>query len=504
MALKTITFSDKTILALPYAASGQYMVRDAELAGFYLVVGKRKKTFVAQAEYWSNGERHGKRLALGAAGELSAREARIKAKETLAKIARGDVYREEIAAQAAAVAVEAPTASTEVTLRQAWLRYRTAHMERKGRSPATIAGYADHVQRLLADWLDEPLRALGENPAMVAERHDRMSTENGPCAANGSMRTLRAIYNHARKSHRELPPENPTLAVDWNTEKRRDTAMGADDLPGWFRQAKLMRHPVRREFHLFTLLSGSRPGALLQARLEHLKLRERTLHIPRPKGGANRAFDIPLSRPMIRCLIRAIRASRMLFPEQAAEWIFAGDSVDGHMVEHKESRTVLAKWGNDLRQTYRTMGQVAGLSEIDMHLLMNHSLPGVNAGYITRAKLISGHLRAAQEKLSKSMMDNSHTSASVWPFLASRKIGDALLDPTPPDPRCKVFREAPLAVGNPPSTSPAAALAEPQASTDKTKDTPISFAPRRPRHQPWIESAGTSNPSWREYRSSRY
>jgi hypothetical protein len=28
-----------------------------------------------------------------------------------------------------------------------------------------------------------------------------------------------------------------------------------------------------------------------------------------------------------------------------------------------------------------------------MHLLMNHSLPGVNADYITRNKLLEDHLR---------------------------------------------------------------------------------------------------------------
>ena len=28
----------------------------------------------------------------------------------------------------------------------------------------------------------------------------------------------------------------------------------------------------------------------------------RVLHIPNPKGGAKRAFDIPLSREMIKCI----------------------------------------------------------------------------------------------------------------------------------------------------------------------------------------------------------
>jgi hypothetical protein len=40
------------------------------------------------------------------------------------------------------------------------------------------------------------------------------------------MRTLRAIYNHARKTNRSLPADNPANAVDWNSEERRDTRNG--------------------------------------------------------------------------------------------------------------------------------------------------------------------------------------------------------------------------------------------------------------------------------------
>uniref|UniRef100_B0T6J1 Integrase family protein n=1 Tax=Caulobacter sp. (strain K31) TaxID=366602 RepID=B0T6J1_CAUSK len=437
-----IPLSDRAVLQLPPPANGRYTVRDQDLKGFSVVVGAKRKTFTVQGEFWEDGKRFAKTVSIGHAGDISVREARIKAKALLAKIVSGELQREEAEAAAAAAAMQTPVQNKGVTLRVAWERYRTAHMERKERSEATIKGYADHVERLLADWLDTPLQEIGEDPARVAERHDRLTKENGPSAGNGAMRTLRAIYNHARKSHRNLPPENPTLAVDWNTERRRDTAMGVADVPGWFDQARRMRHQVRREFHLFTLLSGSRPGALLQARIEHVNFRERILHIPRPKGGAKRAFDIPLSRPMIRCLIRAMRAGRDMLPEQARTWLFVGESEDGHMVEHKEDRRVLAKWGNDLRQTYRTLGAEAELSEIDMHLLMNHSLPGVNAGYITRAKLLSTHLRTGQEKLSSLIVRASGAKTLAWPFLPSRKIGDPVTDPTPPDPRTKAARAA--------------------------------------------------------------
>lgn len=435
MTPKRILLSDRAVAQLPFASNAPYKVRDTELPGFLLIVGRRRKSYTAQAEHWVHGVRKSKSVVIGYAGEIAARDARGQAKLLIAKVTRGEAIPVSKKKDAAAAAVGG------VTLRQAWARYLSAHMERKNRSPSTMKGYADHVERVLADWLDLPLQRLGENPIMVAERHDTLTEVSGPSAANGAMRTLRAIYNHARKSHRELPPENPTLAVDWNSEKRRNTAMGIEDLPSWFAQARLMRHPIRREFHLLSLLSGSRPGALLEARIDHINFKDRVLHIPRPKGGADRAFDIPLSRPMIRCLIRAIRASRMLIPDNDGGWVFAAESQDGHMAEHKENRKVLAKWGNDLRQTYRTMGQIAGLSEIDMHLLMNHSLPGVNAGYITRAKLISGHLQATQEKLTKTIFDGGKLDTARWPNLPSRMVGDRQRDPVPPDPRSNKARE---------------------------------------------------------------
>jgi hypothetical protein len=95
----------------------------------------------------------------------------------------------------------------------------------------------------------------------VAKKHDNITKENGPYIANGALRSLRAIYNHARKTNKKLPSDNPADAVDWNLEKRRDTGMGVGDLKSWLSELAALDNPVRREFHLFTLLSGSRPAA---------------------------------------------------------------------------------------------------------------------------------------------------------------------------------------------------------------------------------------------------
>ena len=390
MADQRQALTDKSI-ALLCAGEKQYKVRDSELPGFFVLVGKRRKTFMAQGEFWRDGVREfAVQVKLGDFGEMTTRQARGKAKEALGSIAKGQRPGEDPKIK-----------SGSITLRQAWERYRDAHMKRKGRNSGTIEGYRDHMERLFKDWLDNPLSRLGRQPHLVVERHEKISKENGPYIANGSMRSLRAVYNHARKSNTDLPAVNPVSAIDWNKEHRRNTGMGPNDISGWLKELYAMDNPLRREFHLFTLFSGSRPTALKKIRLEHVDLRQRIIHIPRPKGGEEKAFDIPLSRPMIRSIIRAIRWGRIMYSVQAKSWLFPADSEPGHLVEHKEERNILSKWGNDLRQSYRTLAQAAAVSELDIHLLMNHSLPGVNAGYITRDRLLRDHLRQQQQRISE-------------------------------------------------------------------------------------------------------
>jgi integrase len=371
--------TDKTIAQLPTPEEAWYLARDTELKGFFVVIGKRKRTFAVQGDLRRGGKRVSSiRVSIGNTSEMSTRAARGIAKQYLAQISKGQHPKEPERCDQARADHPARTkvAVSDVTLKEAWQRYLEAHLIRKGRSERTIGSYRDHVERLFASWLETPLRELAEDPARVARKHDEITRGNGPYMANGSMRTLRAIYNHARKTNRSLPPDNPADAVDWNTEERRDTGMGANDLKGWFTELAAIDNPVRREFHLFTLLSGSRPSALQRLMPGHIDFRRRTAHISKPKGGKKRAFDIPLSREMVLCLVRAIRFGRRIYPSQASEWTFPADSESGHMAETKEDRDILSKWGNDLRQTFRTVAASAGVSEVDAKLLMNHAIPG--------------------------------------------------------------------------------------------------------------------------------
>nr|WP_249811893.1 integrase arm-type DNA-binding domain-containing protein [Bradyrhizobium sp. 2] len=391
--------------------------RPTELKGFFVVVGKRKRTFTVQGDLRQNGKRASSvRVSIGDTLEMSTRTARATAKEYLAQISKGKhpkVAKEEVQPADTSEAIPNGMPAAEIMLREAWQRDLEAHLIRKGRSEKTISGYRDHVERVFMDWLETPLRELGMDPARVAKKHDETTKRNGPYMANGSMRMLRAIYNHARKTNRSLPPDNPVDAVDWNHEERRDTGMGNSDLKGWFTKLAILDNPVRREFHLFTLLSGSMPTALQEVKPAHIDFRRRTLHISKPKGGRKRAFDIPLSREMILCLVRAIRFGMKMYPTQAKEWLFPADSESGHIAETKEDRETLSKWGNDLRQTFRTIATAACVSEFDAKLLVNHAIPGVNAGYITRHKLLEDHLRGQQQAISSAVFAALGSSLTV-------------------------------------------------------------------------------------------
>lgn len=388
--------TDALIQTLKPASSGSpYRVADAEQPGLVLVVGRNRKTFTAQADVRVHGRRaHTRKRVLGHAPEMSVRAARGAAREFLGRISRGD--------DPAGLGAQDQAG---LTLGQIWGLYENEHLRRKGRSDHTISNYRFHVESRLTEWKDTPLAELGLDPRRVAELHERITETAGPAQANAVMRTFRALYNYARRQKPgQLPPECPTMAVTFHPEKRRDTAMGLEDLAGWWKQLKALENPIRAEFHLLTLLSASRPGALKAARWRDVDVRRRVLHIPRPKGGEGKAFDIPLSRAMLRSLWRVRKGGRMIYARQARQWIFPSAGAFGHLAEHKEDRATLSHWGGDLRQTYRTVAQAIGISDLDIHLLMNHSMPGVSAGYITRAKLVPTSLRDAQEKLSRAMI----------------------------------------------------------------------------------------------------
>jgi hypothetical protein len=116
-----------------------------------------------------------------------------------------------------------------------------------------------------------------------------------------------------------------------------------------------------------------------------------------------------------------------------------------------EQRSEFGDWHfNDLRQTFRTIATAAGVSEIDAKLLMNHAMPGVNAGYITRHKLLHDHLRGQQQVISgavfaalgTSLIESQYLQGWLGRGATQRVIQSAQVKPTDRDPEHVTIRRA--------------------------------------------------------------
>jgi len=393
------SLTDTALHAAPPAPPGQKRhLRDSQ-PNFFAVVGAREKTFMIQVDVRDAlGRRKSVKEVIGRFPQVSVKEARALARQRIG----------ELQAQG-----RAPDRRPEVTLGDAWRHLKETDAARL--RPKTMQGYEQTVRLRMADWLGVSLTRLAENPAQVTERHARITRENGPYAANGFARMFRHLYRIARaRLDPRLPPLEIGQVVRWNPEARRKTGVAEDGLAEWHAALARLENPIRREFHLLTLLTGSRPAALAAARWEHLDVRRRALHIPAPKGGERRAFDIPLSRPMLAALARVRRAGRAWHPTLSATWIFPAASAPGHLVEWKERRAPsktrgaddrawLPKWGNDLRQTYVIAAETLDISERTLKRLLNHATQDVTMGYGDRTRLWP-RLLEAQATISAHLM----------------------------------------------------------------------------------------------------
>lgn len=408
MSAIRIPCDEKAIAALPSATGekAQYIARFNGEAGLFVVVGRQKRTFTVQADLRHGGQRATIRLSLG---NVSLREARRRAREVLARVGRYSQARklttEQLAqARRALKAIaEGRDASPEElvvdpqgpTLTQAWTAYAAA-LAKKRRSQRTIDGYRDLVTRLLARWADTPLPSLA-TPAGIDEvraEHDRLVSAHGPSAANAAFRALRAIYGHARRGKNW--PDNPIDAIDFAKERGHRPVV--IDLAAWNAERLRLPNALRREMHLFALFSGLRRETLLTMRWADVDMKKRLLHVPAPKGGTDRAFDLPLSKPMLRCLWRARRAGRLLHPRNAVTWIWPSPtSASGHISEIKEKKLAVS---HALRRTLISIAPAAGVPKVFVKALVNHrSRSDVTDAYIVFDAL-RPQIAEAQEKLS--------------------------------------------------------------------------------------------------------
>jgi integrase len=404
-ATPRILLTDAAVKREPFAQGKPRIVRDSKVAGLHVWIGKRKKTFRYQYEAPRvNGQRGATLIEwLGEHPHHSADDARAKALAIQAARIRGEPVR---------IVIEVKT-PTELAFGQAWEHYKAA-ITKEGKSPRTIADYEDKFDKHLTVFKDKALAAITREEvtrqhAAITERARKARKgkyASGKYAANGSMRLARAVWNFAKNELETpgLPELNPFRSGKlYHRERARESGMGAKDLPAWWAQLEQLTNPIRREMHLFMLLSGLRRQDVLTARWDNLDENRKALRIPAPKGGAERAFDLPLSDPMLACLKRAKAAGNTFFPEQSQIWVFPAET--GHVAEVKEDGKVkLSHTGHALRHSFRTLAGAAGIDRLRLKILMNHAVERDVTDSYANVPALFDSLMDAQQRISAFIM----------------------------------------------------------------------------------------------------
>jgi integrase len=373
---------------------------DEEIRGFGLRVGRGSdpvRSFIVQKDIRGRT----RRVTIGKWPTWRVGQDRERARELIVQMGKGidpvDVKREE--------------AARGVTLEEA-VHYHQAAMRAKRCAQRSINVIREEAERHLSDWLGRPLSAITRNER--AQRHERLSAESGPYAANRVLQNFRAVYNTASRRFEELPDTPPTVSVTFNRVRRRREPIPWADLPDWFSRVQSIGNPVRRDLQLFILLTGLRATDAKTGRWVEGDFDAGTLHRPKPKGGEDRAFTVPVSTQVLDLLRRRRDGNHVLYPNDGG-WVFPSRDMKGrpsHVAQAKEQRydPTGRKVGylpspHRLRDTFATAGHEARLHPLDLKVLMNHSLP---AGDVTE-----GYNRPSVEHLRES-------AQRVAEFLESR------------------------------------------------------------------------------------
>jgi integrase len=407
----TGSLNEKFVRETPFAQAGESIYRDGALPGFVLRVGKRTKSFALRIERGRRAKPINIKLGEwvparpGDGGKhFSADDARTAAEARRAEYKAGKI-------------IGSP--SRAATIDSVWEDFKEApRRDGQVKRPKTIEGYEFAKARISEEIRATPLRDLANDPNLMKVEVRRIIKERahgssgGQVAGNAVTRFVRALYRHAALTDDSLPAKHPCRAVPIIIPEKDQPAIAPHEMPAWNKQRLALKSAIRREAHLFCLLSGMRCEDLQTMEWKNLDVNGRKFRVVDPKGGPRRAYDLILTLPMVMCLNRAKRAGEKLYPEQAQRWVFPGESTGWYKgkfigdVGHVEGLTKdgLSYYNHGLRRGYASIGVAAGVPKATVDELLNHQPKGVGGIHYIKRSAMGEYYAGQQRTISRAIV----------------------------------------------------------------------------------------------------
>ncbi len=339
-ARRKFPFTRERIAALPQPTNSQRAYYyDVKVRGLAVAVSPAgKKVFILYRKVAGRPER----IPIGPFIDLSVEQARQRAEEMNAAIARGKNP-----------ASDRRTVRDEATLAELFSTYLEHHAKPHKKTWSDDVGL---FNLHLGAWRLRKISSIRKLDVIML--HGRIGGGRGHYVANRVVELLCTMFNKACEWGWQ--GENPASGVKAFRERKRDRFLQPEELPAFFKSLAEELNGTIRDYVLVSLLTGARRTNVEEMRWPEINWTRSTWTIPDTKSGE------PLTVPLSPAVLRILEGRRR---ESTGEWVFPGGGKSGHLVEPKTGwKRILKRAGledlrlHDLRRTLGSWQAATGAS----------------------------------------------------------------------------------------------------------------------------------------------
>jgi integrase len=337
---------------------------DKKCPGFGVMIGKTKKTYVAQG--YVNGK--AVRTTIGPTTSWHLEMARKEAKKHLSDMCKNEnpntkKQKEKLA---------------KVTIGDAFNKYIAE--KKTALKKGSLRNYQDFFKNHLSEFQKIALTELTHE--QVLKKYADIQTKTGKVTATNAFKFLQTLYSYIQTDSTEI--SNPITILSrkklWHRKTRRQTYINASQIKPWFNAVMNLENDCIRDLLQLLMLTGLRKNEAMTLRWENVDFKNKSFTVPDTKNGTT--FNAPMNDLVLDIL------NNRFSKKVDNNWVFPGKSAAGHVTNVKkaikkvENETGIKFCLHDLRRSFITIAESLSLSDIALKRLLNHATSDVTSGYI--------------------------------------------------------------------------------------------------------------------------
>ncbi|NTV48109.1 MAG: tyrosine-type recombinase/integrase [Geobacteraceae bacterium] len=352
------------------AGRNQIELWDKEAAGFFVLIGKMRTSYMVQLSVPVVGSQQKFKTMKKKIGQFPLKTPDEMRKEAVRKIAEMRELKLDYS----------KPVPTFRTLFDSYLLNKTTKNRKTTLSKGTKDGYNSQIRKNFADILDIPLieAVLKLTPQDMIDRHQDIRDNSGHGAALNTFSRFRAIMNFGKRLYPTIITSNPTQALTdagvWTKTEPRKTMLLSSVAFAVFYKAVSSLSEIHRGCYLFAIYHGMRPSEAASIRWVDIDFKFKVVDLSWMSTETKHRRAQPLSRQSERILSERLQKKG---PNDV--YVFPSDhhaTKSGHITLRADtlrSITGLDLTPHSLRRTFIMVADHLAVRREDTDRLTNHS-----------------------------------------------------------------------------------------------------------------------------------